>query len=167
MDIEVFPPATLKWGGRRLTCALGRNGVRPDKLEGDGATPQGRWLLRRVMYRPDRIAPPGTKLPIQPLLPTDGWCDDPDDAFYNQPVTIPYHASHENLWRDDHVYDVIVVLGHNSSPIVPGSGSAVFMHVARSNFEPTEGCVAMRLEDLLFLINDCGLDTAVIIHPSA
>lgn len=167
MDIEVFPPETLKWAEGTFNCVLGRSGVRADKREGDGATPLGRWVLRRVMYRPDRIAPPQTRLPCRPLSQNDGWCDDPADSAYNQPITLPHHASHETLWRDDHVYDVIVVLGHNDRPIVPGLGSAIFMHVARPNFEPTEGCVALRIEDLLFILGECDRGSVVIIHPLA
>jgi L,D-peptidoglycan transpeptidase YkuD (ErfK/YbiS/YcfS/YnhG family) len=164
MDIEVFPPSTLRWQGRDFACVLGKGGVRPDKLEGDGATPTGRFPLRRVFYRPDRLAAPATRLEAVALVPTDGWCDDPTDAAYNRPVALPYPAGHETLWRDDAVYDVIVQLGHNDDPVVKGAGSAVFMHVARPDRSPTEGCVALALEDLLSVLKDCGPETAIVIH---
>ncbi|HEY0836451.1 MAG TPA: L,D-transpeptidase family protein, partial [Azospirillum sp.] len=129
--------------------------------EGDGATPVGVWALRRVLWRPDRLARPDTALPTRPIAPDDGWCDDPADPAYNRPVTRPYPAGHESLWRDDSVYDIIVVLGHNDDPVVPGLGSAVFLHVARPDWEPTAGCVALELADLLRLLKDCGPDTAL------
>src|ERR1700689_2079632 len=114
--------------GRWTRCGLGPGGVAAvaDKHEGDGATPAGAWPLRRVLYRPDRRAAPATGLPVAPLDPADGWCDAPGDPAYNRPVVLPYPASAERLWRDDHVYDLIVVLGHNDDPVVPRAGSAIF-----------------------------------------
>jgi L,D-peptidoglycan transpeptidase YkuD (ErfK/YbiS/YcfS/YnhG family) len=167
MDIEVFPPSTLRWRGRDFTCVLGKGGARADKREGDGATPTGRFLLRRVFYRPDRLAAPASKLPVVALAHSDGWCDDPTDAAYNRPVALPYPAGHEELWRADAVYDVIVQLGHNDDPVVKGAGSAVFMHVARPDRAPTEGCVALSLDDLLLVLEDCGPETAIVIHSPA
>jgi L,D-peptidoglycan transpeptidase YkuD (ErfK/YbiS/YcfS/YnhG family) len=126
--------------------------VRARKREGDGATPIGCWRLRRVLFRPDRLAPPRTILPVQALDPTDGWCDDPADPAYNRPVTLPHPASAEALWRGAGLYDVIVVLGHNDDPPVPGAGSAIFLHVARPDRGPTLGCVGLALPDLLALL---------------
>ncbi len=164
MEITILPPDHLTWNGRRVRCALGRNGIRSDKKEGDGATPAGFFPLRRVLYRADRIPAPETDLPVQPLKAEDGWCDDSADPAYNQRVKRPFAAHHEALWRDDHVYDVIVELGHNDDPPVPGLGSAVFLHVARPGYEPTEGCVALRMEDLLALLAQCD-KTAIIAIP--
>lgn len=153
-DIIVFSAGVLSFGGLQFRCALGKGGVRPEaeKREGDGATPLGRYPLRRVFYRADRLAAPQTGLPRQALTPQDGWCDDPLDPAYNRLVTLPYAASHEKLWREDPVYDVIVVLGHNDDPPVPGLGSAIFLHVARPDYSGTEGCVALALPDLLALL---------------
>lgn len=153
-DILVTPDGILQFGGLRFRCALGKGGVRPeaDKREGDGATPLGRYPIRQVLYRPDRLAAPETRLPLQVLTPQDGWCDDPADTAYNRFVTLPYAGSHEKLWREDHVYDVIAVLGHNDDPPVPGLGSAIFLHVARPDYSGTEGCVALALPDLLALL---------------
>ncbi|MFM2043824.1 MAG: hypothetical protein RLY86_2400, partial [Pseudomonadota bacterium] len=117
--------------GTHLPCAIGRGGVRADKREGDGGTPVGAFPLRRVLYRPDRLAAPVTGLPVAPIAPDDGWCDDPAHPDYNRPVKRPFPASHEEMWRDDGVYDVVVVLGHNDDPPVAGMGSAVFLHVTR------------------------------------
>ena len=138
-----------RFGGRDRPCAVGRGGVCRRKEEGDGATPAGSWPLRRVLYRADRLAPPATALPAAPIGEADGWCDDPDDARYNQPVRRPYPGRHERLWREDGVYDCVVVLGYNDDPPAPGLGSAIFLHIARPDYAPTEGCVALALEDLL------------------
>jgi L,D-peptidoglycan transpeptidase YkuD (ErfK/YbiS/YcfS/YnhG family) len=153
-DIIVTSDGTLQFGGLHFRCALGRGGALPEaeKREGDGATPLGRYPLRQIFYRPDRMAAPQTRLPLQALTPQDGWCDDPHDPAYNRFVALPYAASHEKLWREDAVYDVIVVLGHNDDPPVPGLGSAIFMHVARPDYSGTEGCVALALPDLLALL---------------
>jgi L,D-peptidoglycan transpeptidase YkuD (ErfK/YbiS/YcfS/YnhG family) len=138
-----------RFRGQVLRCALGKGGITAGKREGDGATPQGLMRLERVLYRADRLARPRAVVPVQPLAPEDGWCDDPDHADYNRPLTLPHEARHERLWRDDGVYDVIGVLGWNLAPVERGRGSAIFLHVARPGFGPTEGCVALPMADLL------------------
>ncbi len=143
----------LAWPDRRVRCALGRGGVAAEKREGDGATPAGLFPVRRALYRPDRLARPATALALGPIAPEDGWCDAPQDPLYNRQVRLPYGASHERLWRDDGLYDALIVLGHNDAPPVPGRGSAVFLHVARPDYAPTAGCVALALPDLLALLN--------------
>jgi L,D-peptidoglycan transpeptidase YkuD (ErfK/YbiS/YcfS/YnhG family) len=147
--------ARLLWPGGTLPCLVGRGGIRADKREGDGATPAGLFPLRRVLWRADRLPPPATALAVQPIRRSDGWCDDPADAAYNRPVTLPYPARHERLWRDDRLYDVIVVLGHNDDPVVAGAGSAVFLHLAAADRRPTAGCIALALPDLLGLLAFC------------
>jgi L,D-peptidoglycan transpeptidase YkuD (ErfK/YbiS/YcfS/YnhG family) len=146
----------LQWGGHKVRCALGRTGVTPgeSKREGDGASPIGVWPMRQLFWRADRLARPATGLPAVEIIPEAGWCDDPADPFYNRPVILPYPASHERLWRDDHVYDLIVELGYNDAPVVPDKGSAIFLHVAREDYSPTEGCIACALPDLLALLNE-------------
>lgn len=161
MIINVTASGRLTCGGRAFRCALGRSGIVPDKREGDGGTPVGRFPLRRVLFRPDRLAQPATTLPVEPIEPDMGWCDDPAHVDYNRQVRLPFPASHERLWREDEVYDVIVILGHNDDPPVPGGGSAIFMHVARTDYSPTEGCVALSREDLLALLSECGNDAEI------
>ncbi len=175
-DIEVrpgnaAPEATLSWQERRYRCVLGRGGVRDDKAEGDGATPAGRFLLRRVFYRGDRIARPETRLPVRPISPRDGWCDDPGHSSYNRLITLDADRAaaeprHEKLWRDDRLYDLVVEIGHNDDPPRAGSGSAVFIHVAAPDFTPTEGCIALALEDLLGILKDCDVGTAIRIRQN-
>jgi len=148
----------------RQRAALGRGGVRTHKQEGDGATPAGLLPLRQVLYRADRVARPRTAVPAMPLAPHDGWCDDPSHADYNRPVRLPHDGRHEALWRADAVYDVIGVLGWNDAPVVRGMGSAIFLHVARLDFAPTEGCIALALPDLRLLL-DAGLTAVQVRAP--
>jgi len=119
-----------------------------DKREGDGASPIGHWPVRRVYYRPDKGPAPETGLPVIALRPEDGWSDDPDEAAYNRLVPLPCPGSHERLWQGDGLYDLIVELGYNDDPVVAGMGSAIFLHVARPGYLPTEGCVALAEADL-------------------
>lgn len=157
-------------GDRRLRCALGRGGVvrAACKREGDGTTPAGAWPLRRVLFRPDREAPPTTRLPVQPLRLGDGWCDAPEDPLYNQPVRLPYRGGAEDLWREDALYDLLVVLGHNEPPATPGAGSAIFLHLATQEFTPTRGCVALARADMLDLLGRVGpKDVMTILAPAA
>lgn len=141
-------------GEKTIRCILGKSGVIPahDKREGDGASPAGVWPIRRLLYRPDKSPPPRTGLPVHPIQPNEGWCDAPDSPAYNRPVRLPFDASHERLWRDDEVYDLVLVLGHNDDPVVPGVGSAIFLHLTRPDHGPTEGCVALDRPDLLALL---------------
>ena len=167
MEIVVSPAGRLSWAGRHYRCALGPGGVRLEKREGDGATPAGAFPLRRVLYRADRVQRPLTRLPVARLGRDDGWCDDAADPRYNQQVRLPYAASHEHLWRQDHVYDVIVVLGFNDAPVVPGRGSAIFLHVARPDYGPTAGCVALALPDLLALLEAVGPGDRLVVSAVA
>jgi L,D-peptidoglycan transpeptidase YkuD (ErfK/YbiS/YcfS/YnhG family) len=140
--------------GRKVRCALGRSGVTPAeaKREGDGKTPLGEWPLRRVLYRADHGGAPQTALETQAIMPDDGWCDAPEDPSYNRPIRLPYPASAERLWRDDRLYDLVVVLGHNDDPVTPGRGSAIFLHLASHDYRTTEGCMAIRRPDLEALL---------------
>ena len=152
MEILVEPSGFLTWQTHRVRCALGRGGVRIDKREGDGATPTGAFPLRRLLYRADRLARPVTGLPAEAIRADDGWCDDPKDPAYNRPVRLPFAASHEKLWRDDALYDLVAVIGHNDDPPVPGRGSAIFLHVASPDLAPTEGCIALPERELRALL---------------
>lgn len=157
MQIILTSPSTLEVGGRVYGCTIGRGGIAEvgAKREGDLKTPSGSFTLRACYYRPDRVPPPQTALPTIALTPEDGWCDDPTHPLYNQHVTLPFAGRHEKLWREDPVYDVIVPLGYNDgvdAPIIPSAGSAIFMHVMRDDGVGTEGCVALKYEDLAELL---------------
>lgn len=170
MDLIVRPwpdgGHVLEAEGFAMRCAIGRGGLIADKREGDGGTPIGRWPLREVFYRPDRLPAPQTRLPIRALDPSDGWCDAPQDPSYNRRVRLPFAASHENLWRDDSVYDVIVVIGYNDDPVVAGKGSAIFLHLSRSDYEATAGCVAVALDDMMKLLAVIAPETHIIVQES-
>ncbi len=162
MEAIVHPDGRLIWRGRPIRCALGQGGVRIDKVEGDGATPAGLLPLRRILYRADRVKPPRCALPVEPISPADGWCDDHADGEYNRFVHLPYDARHEELWRRDEVYDVIATLGWNDSPVAKGRGSAIFLHVARPDYAPTQGCVALSLPDLSLVLAE-GLTALLVL----
>jgi L,D-peptidoglycan transpeptidase YkuD (ErfK/YbiS/YcfS/YnhG family) len=159
--IEVHADGSLRFRGRCYRCALGRHGIVAAKREGDGATPAGEFPLRRLLYRADRMAAPVTALQASAIRPDDGWCDAPADTAYNRPVRLPYPASAETLWRADALYDLLVVLGYNDAPAVAGCGSAIFLHVARPDYGPTEGCVALAKPDLVEVL--AAVDTATVI----
>lgn len=151
MPFRAYADGRFALEGRILRCAIGKAGVvaANDKREGDNRSPLGAWPMREVWYRPD-VYPngPRTALPVRATRPEDGWCDAPGDPNYNRPVTLPYPASAEQMWRADAVYDLVVILGHNDDPPVAGMGSAIFMHLARDGYPGTEGCVALARKDL-------------------
>jgi L,D-peptidoglycan transpeptidase YkuD (ErfK/YbiS/YcfS/YnhG family) len=143
-------------GGRfgPARAVIGRSGriAAELKREGDGATPAGAWPVRRALWRADRLARPDTALVLDPIGPDDGWCDDPEDPAYNRPVRLPWPGRCETLTREDGLYDIVVVLGHNDDPPVPGLGSAIFLHCASPDYRPTEGCIAIARDDLMALL---------------
>jgi len=143
---------TARLGEHSFACALGRAGLVAGKREGDGGTPIGRFPFRRLLYRADRVPHIETRLPARHIERSDGWCDDPASPDYNQPVRLPHPAHHEEMWLESPLYDLVVVIGHNDDPVVPGAGSAVFLHVARDDWGPTAGCIAFRREDLLMIV---------------
>lgn len=162
--ITLTSPTTLEANGVTYACSIGKGGlVASDaKCEGDLKTPKGVFSLRCCYYRPDRVTPvPITALPFTALSPSDGWCDDPASAQYNQPVQLPFAASHEKLWRDDHAYDLIIPLGYNDAPVIAGKGSAIFLHCMHDDGKPTAGCVALRRDDLLRLLPHLSTDTVI------
>ena len=171
--IRVHPSPLDRRRGRLVAgnivvpCALGRSGTSHAKREGDGASPVGRLALLQAFFRPDRGRRPRTYLPLRTIRRRDGWCDDPTDRRYNRLVPLPCAASHEDLWRTDHLYDVVVDLGWNRGPIVRGRGSAIFLHLAKPGFEPTAGCVAIARSAALRLLERLGPSTRLeIVAPA-
>lgn len=161
MQAQLGHDGVLVIGGERFRAAYGRGGIRHDKQEGDRATPVGLLPLRRLLYRADRIAKPISSFRMEPIAPSDGWCDDPVSSSYNRPVTLPFDARCEELWRGDSLYDLIGVLGWNDDPVRKGFGSAIFLHVAKPDYAPTEGCIALALPDLLRAL-DMGLSAILV-----
>lgn len=135
--------------------AIGRSGVTHVKREGDGATPAGKHSVLSLIMRPDRLRL-RSALPIRALRRNDGWCEDPRHGSYNRPIRLPSSAGHETMWRKDHLYDVVGVLDWNFSPRIRGRGSAIFLHLARENYRPTAGCIALNRRDLSLLLAAAG-----------
>ena len=149
--------ASLSFRGLECRCSIGKGKITENKVEGDLCTPAGKWPLRRVFYREDRLEQPETVLQTIGISKNMGWSDDPcDDRGYNTLIKTPYPYSHEKLWRSDSAYNIIVEMGYNDDPPTIGKGSAIFMHIARSNFDPTAGCIALKKSDLLSLLSLVG-----------
>ena len=142
---------------------LGRGGIRALKREGDGGTPLGRFAVRQVLYRADRIGRPRALIPLRAIRSDDGWCEDPADRNYNRLVKLSPRSAADRLKRDDHLYDLVLVLGYNDSPRVKGRGSAIFMHLARPGYAPTAGCIALSRHDLLMLLRQLRADSKIVV----
>lgn len=167
MLLVVRGDGTLRAGERDYRCAIGRGGLARVKREGDEATPVGRFPLRKVLYRPDRlVTKPKSAMACEPISRNDGWCDDPRDTMYNKPVKLPYFGKAERLWRNDGAYDLLVVIGYNDAPPEPLRGSAIFLHVAKPDLEPTEGCVALRLADLQEVVAQLTPGSEIDVRPA-
>ena len=153
--------AWLDWGEGKRRAAIGPGGIAIKEGEGDGITPRGTYPIREIFYRADRIAKPDTVLPLRAIQKDDGWCDAPGDPNYNRLVKLPYPASAEQMWRDDHLYDLVTVLGYNDDPVVPGKGSAIFLHLAKADYAHTHGCVALNSDDALAALKQLRLGDSV------
>lgn len=168
-EIRINAVAGNKFRGRILAgplaipVALGRGGIKANKLEGDGATPRGVFLPLRLWWRADRYPRPRSGIPVQPIGATDAWCETPGDANYNRPVRLAPGRSGDRLRRDDHLYDYIIEIDHNTRPRIARRGSAVFLHLARPQFAPTAGCVAMTRPSMLRLLEQIGPQTRIVI----
>ena len=162
LEMIIVPsPHLLQAGEKEYRCAIGKGGFVSDKREGDGGTPVGEFALRRCWYRPDKLASVDTRFPTQIISQADGWSDDPAMPDYNRHVSLPYEGSHELLWREDELYDVFVEIAYNDEQVVAGKGSAIFLHCAKPDYEPTEGCVALARADLLELLQHIGPQTRI------
>src|SRR4051812_5235409 len=153
----------LMAGGQALPVALGRGGIRANKREGDGGTPKGTFRPRQVWWRADRHPRPSTFLPVRAIAPEDAWCEDVSSLHYNQPVRLASNQGGDRLLRDDHLYDFIIEIDHNTHPRIAGRGSAVFLHLAREDFSPTAGCVSMTKGAMLRLLKRLGPQTRIVI----
>jgi L,D-peptidoglycan transpeptidase YkuD (ErfK/YbiS/YcfS/YnhG family) len=153
----------LTAGGQTIKVALGRGGIRANKREGDGGTPKGTFRPLRLWWRADRHPRPATFLPMRAIGPEDAWCEDPSDRHYNQPVQLNSKRDGDRLRRDDHLYDFIIEIDHNTKPRVAGRGSAVFLHLARKDFSPTAGCVSLTRGAMMRLVARLGPETKIVI----
>lgn len=153
----------LTFAGRVIPVALGRGGIKANKREGDGGTPRGRFRPLRLWFRADRVVRPRTALPIRPIGPADAWDENPSSRHYNRPIRLRSGAGGDRLTREDHLYDFIIEIDHNTRPRIAGRGSAVFLHLARPGFAPTAGCIAMTATNMRHLLGYIGPRTQIII----
>src|SRR5436190_14448030 len=151
-------------GPLAVPVVLGRGGVRANKFEGDGATPRGRFRLVRLWWRADRHPRPRTLLPVRRITPDLAWCEDTSDRRYNQPFRRSPADGGDRLWREDHLYDFVIEIDHNTRPRIARRGSAVFVHLARPGFSPTAGCVGLKRDALTRLLERVGPRTWIHIR---
>ena len=145
-------------------CAIGREGLTKNKIEGDLKTPVGKFRFKKIYYRADKLGKIIFNIPSQIILKDDGWCDDPKSKFYNQYIQFPFDGSAERLYREDDLYDILCVVNYNTDPIVPGKGSAIFLHISKPNFKGTEGCVAIEKSNMIKLAKNIDSKTEMLIR---
>ena len=145
-------------------CAVGLNGLTKNKIEGDQCTPVGEFTFKKIYYRADKLGLIDFLIPSSSISENDGWCDDISNEFYNQFIKFPFKGSAERLYRADDLYDLVCVLNYNTDPIIPGKGSAIFLHVAKNNFLHTEGCIALQKDVLIRLSINIDKDSKIIIE---
>ena len=132
-------------------CSSGRKGIRSNKIEGDKCTPKGTFELGKVYYRPDRVEKPFTRLKVKSITKNMGWCDDPLNKNYNKEIFLNKKDKGEKLFRKDSIYDIFIVINYNTKKVKPFKGSAIFIHLTK-NYNPTQGCIALKKNDLLVLL---------------
>jgi L,D-peptidoglycan transpeptidase YkuD (ErfK/YbiS/YcfS/YnhG family) len=142
----------LKYKNFKLRCSLGKAGIKKKEKEGDNITPKGIYKPVKVLYRSDKINIIKTNLRKIKIKKNMGWCDDPKSNLYNKQIKLPSVYRHEKLYRKDGVYDIIIVLNYNMNPIIKGKGSAIFIHITK-NYKPTQGCIALKKNDLIKILN--------------
>ena len=151
----------LKYKNFKFRCALGKGGIKQKEREGDFITPKGKFKLIKIYYRSDRIKKINSALKKIKIKKNMGWCDDVSSNCYNKQIKINKKISHEKLHRKDNVYDIIVVLNYNLNPIIKGKGSAIFLHVAKKNYNKTQGCIALKKNELLYLVSKIKKNTQI------
>ena len=164
MTILVKNKHTLQINEFKFKCCVGRNGSTKYKREGDKKTPKGSFQLEYLYFRKDRLEKPLTSLKCFEIKENMGWCNDPLSKNYNRLVKLPSHYSFEKLYRKENIYDIILVLNYNMHPIIRNKGSAIFIHISRKNYKKTEGCVALKKNDLLNIIQQIKKNTVVKIE---
>ena len=152
--IIVNKSRVLKYKNLKFKCALGKAGIGKKREEGDNITPKGSYKLLKLFYRSDRIPNFKTVLKKKRINKKMGWCDDVNNKNYNKLIKLPSSFSHEKLFRKDNIYDLIIPINYNTKKIVKGKGSAIFLHVAKKNYEPTRGCIALKKKDLILLLKN-------------
>jgi len=156
----------LKYKNLKFRCALGKNGIKKKIKEGDNVTPKGIFKITKIYYRQDKIKKIRTSIKKIKIKKNMGWCDDPKSNFYNQQIKLPSKFGHEKLYRNDRIYDLLVVLNYNTKPIIKNKGSAIFIHIAQKNYKPTAGCIALKKGDLIKLLQVIKKNTKINIFAN-
>ena len=143
----------LKFKNLTFKCSLGKSGIGDKEIEGDNVTPRGIYRIVKIYYRKDRIKKISSKFKLVEITKIMGWCNDIKSKKYNQLIKLPTKYSHEKLYRKDNVYDLILVLNYNMKPTIKNKGSAIFIHVTRENYQSTQGCIALKKNNLIKLIS--------------
>jgi L,D-peptidoglycan transpeptidase YkuD (ErfK/YbiS/YcfS/YnhG family) len=159
--IIVKAPGNLKYKNLRFRCAIGKSGIKKKVKEGDNITPKGKFKILKIYYRSDRIKKFSTNIKVIKIKKNMGWCDDPKSSLYNKQINIPFGFSYEKLYRQDHLYDLVLVLNYNTSPIKKNKGSAIFFHIAKKSYKKTKGCIALEKFDLINLISKIKKNTII------
>ena len=145
----------------KLRCAIGKRGITSTKREGDQKTPRGTFVFKSIFYRKDKSIKLKSFLKTNVIEKNMGWCDDSSSKYYNKLVKFPFKKSAEKLWLKKGIYDVFIVIDYNLDPVVKNKGSAIFLHIAKKNYLPTKGCVAISKKDILFLISKINKKTKI------
>ena len=151
----------LKYKKLKFRCALGKAGVKKKIMEGDNITPKGIFKIIKIYYRSDKIEEIKTLIKKIKIRKNIGWCDDPKSRSYNQQIKLPTKYSHERLYRNDNLYDLIAVLNYNIGPIIKNKGSAIFLHVATNSYKKTKGCIALKKKHLIEIISKIKKNTKI------
>jgi L,D-peptidoglycan transpeptidase YkuD (ErfK/YbiS/YcfS/YnhG family) len=151
----------LKYKSFYYKCAIGKNGITNNKIEGDKCTPSGIYSIEKIYYREDRLYMPELDFQIIPINKNFGWCDDIHSIYYNKFIKFPFSYSAEFLYREDDIYNIICVINYNTNPIIKNKGSAIFLHVANSDYAETAGCLALKQNDLIELLQNIDIDTKI------
>ena len=147
----------------KIKCSIGKEGITKNKKEGDLKTPKGKFKLKLIFYRKDKIKILKTSLKKIAIQKNMGWCDDIKSKKYNKLISFPFKYSAEKLWRKDNIYDVAIVLNYNLNPVKKNKGSAIFLHITKKNYSPTRGCIAINEKDMLNLTTNLKKNSAIII----
>jgi L,D-peptidoglycan transpeptidase YkuD (ErfK/YbiS/YcfS/YnhG family) len=154
----------LRYKNLKFRCALGKAGIKRKVKEGDNITPKGIFKITKIYYRPDKIKDIVTPIKKIKIKKSIGWCDDPNSIHYNKQIKLPSKFSHEKLYRNDNLYDLILVLNYNTNPIVKNKGSAIFLHITNDSYKKTKGCIALKKDDLIQLIYKISVNTKIKIN---
>ena len=148
----------------KAKCAIGKRGIGLKRKEGDLITPKGKYKIKYILYRKDRIKKIQSKIKKIAIKKNMGWCDDIKSTKYNKLIKLPSSNSYEKLYKKENIYDLILVLNYNINPIRKGKGSAIFIHVARKNYKSTLGCIAVSKKNLKKIIKKINKSTIVNIN---